>query len=104
MPVFSPSGGIELSLDTCGSLGGQSGGREASWALIFSACESNVVQIRTADILVLNVTLLTVMYLESVVFIFKVFDSQSLSFNLLPEKRRVHYLQWSCQRWRHTCL
>lgn len=54
MPVFSPSGGMELSLDTGGSLGGQSGGREASWALIFSACESNIVLVKitwTADVI-----------------------------------------------------
>lgn len=43
------------------------------------------------------------MYLKSVVFILKVFDAQSLGFNLLPEERRVHYLQWSSQRWRRTC-
>lgn len=32
-------------------------------------------------------------HLEPVVFVLQVFYAQSLSFNLLPEERRVNYLQ-----------
>lgn len=95
MPVFNPSGGIELSLDTWGSLGGHSGGKEASWALIFSACESNTVFGQSAW----NVAAVvfqdenTAVYLESVVFILQMFDAQSLCLHLLPEEGRVDHLQ-----------